>query len=70
MLIFFHNWINKLLSEENKIPRTGSCLKLERWQGPPHINKVKQYETVWSFKIILFIQFIHENRGNLFIKFA
>ena len=34
------------------------CLKLERWQGPPHINKVKRYETVLSFKDSLFIQFI------------
>ena len=25
------------------------CLKLERWQGPPVINKVKQYETILSF---------------------
>ena len=22
------------------------CLKLERWQGPPNVNKVKQYEIV------------------------
>ena len=34
------------------------CLKLERWQGPPHINKMKQYETVLSFKITLYVQFI------------
>ena len=27
---------NKLFSEENKEPEL--CLKLERWQGPPHIN--------------------------------
>ena len=33
-ICFFHNWINKLLSEE-------------RWQSPPHINKVKQYENVF-----------------------
>ena len=25
-------------------------LKRERWQGPPHINKVK-YETVLSFSV-------------------
>ena len=25
-------------------------LKLERWQGPPHVNKAKQYEAVSSFK--------------------
>ena len=33
------------------------CLKLERWQGLPHINIVKQYEIVSSFKVSLFIQF-------------
>ena len=33
------------------------CLKLERWQGPPHINKVKQYEIVLSFRVSLCIYF-------------
>ena len=43
MEIFFfsHKWINKLFSEENTVPE--HCLKLERWQGPPHIDKVQQY---------------------------
>ena len=27
------------------------CLKLERWQGPPHINKVQQCEVMLFFKI-------------------
>ena len=27
--LFFHKWVNNLLSSEH-------CLKLERWQGPPH----------------------------------
>ena len=35
---------------------TEHFLKLERWQGPPHVNKVKLYETVSSFKVSLFIQ--------------
>ena len=35
------DWISKLFTEENKVPE--HCLKLERRQGPPHINKVKQY---------------------------
>ena len=26
-------------------------LKLEMWQGPPHINKVKQYEAVLSCRV-------------------
>ena len=42
--VFFHNLINKLFSEE-----------LERWQGPPNINNVTQYEIVLSFKVSLFI---------------
>ena len=49
-------WANKLFLEENKIPQL--CRKLERWQGPPHINNVKQYETVFSFKVSLFILFV------------
>ena len=40
----FHNWINKLSSEENKVPE--HCLKLGRWQGPPHINKVTDIKLV------------------------
>ena len=43
---FFDNWINNLFSEENKVP--DHCLKLERWQGPPHINKITQYDIVLS----------------------
>ena len=36
--------MNKLFLEEYKVTRT---LKLERWQGPPHFNKVKQNEIVF-----------------------
>ena len=32
------------------------CLRVERWQGPPHINKVKQFESLLPSKISLFIQ--------------
>ena len=46
--------INKPFSEENISPE--HCLELGRWQGPPHINKVKQYETVLSLKVSLFIK--------------
>ena len=35
------------------MPRT---LKLESWQGPPHLNKVKQSEIVLSLKVSLSIQ--------------
>ena len=45
--------ITGLFSEENKVP--GHCLKIERWQGPPHVDKVKQYGTVLCFKVGLFI---------------
>ena len=37
-MYFFNNWINKLFSEETRSPE--HCQKWERWQGPPHINKV------------------------------
>ena len=51
---FFHNCLKKLFSEEDdKAPE--HCLKLERWQGPPYINKVKEGETVLSFMVNLFI---------------
>ena len=49
---FFHSWINELLSDGNKVPRT----LLDGGQGPPHINKVKQYDTELSLKVSLFIQ--------------
>ena len=35
-----------VLRGKQKVPE--HCLKLERWQGPPHVNKVKQHETVSS----------------------
>ena len=35
-----HKTIKKLFWEENKVPE--HCMKLESWQGPPHINKVKK----------------------------
>ena len=58
----FLNWINKLLSEENQVPE--HCLKLERWQGPPNM---KQNETVLSFKVSLFIQFIQSWKQRQFV---
>ena len=61
----FHDWINKLLSEENKVP--DHCLKREKWQGPPHVNKVKQYDIVLSFNVSLFIQFIQSWKQREFV---
>ena len=40
----------KRFSEENKV--------LERWQGPPHMNKVKKL----SLRVSLFIQFIQKRQ--------
>ena len=48
IVIFFYNWINKLFSGENK------CLKLERWQGPPNINKRNQHDIVFSFEVFVY----------------
>ena len=45
-------------AEQSKIQSPEHSLKPEGWQDPPHINKVKQYEAVLSFKVSLFIQFI------------
>lgn len=30
-------------------PISEHCFKLERWQGPPHVNEVKHCEFVLSF---------------------
>ena len=60
--LFFHDWINKL-----NIRTPEHCLKLERWQGPPNINKVKQYEIVLSFKVSLYNQFIHSWKWRQFV---
>ena len=43
----FHNWINKLFSEESKVPRT--LFETRKWRGPPNINKIEQYEIMLSF---------------------
>ena len=43
-------------------------MKLERWQGPPDINKVKQSVIVLSFKVsLLFSLFSHENKESLLL---
>ena len=47
-IYLFHNWVNKLFSEEFEVPRT-----LGRWQGPPHIGEEQQYEFVLPFKVSL-----------------
>ena len=46
----FLRWINKLLSEENKIPE--HCQRLDRWQGPPHINTEKQRQSQFVYSVM------------------
>ena len=42
-------------------------LKLERWQGPPCIKKVQQYETLLSFKVNTVIEDLHSETFNKMI---
>ena len=58
-LNIYNKQTNKLFTEENKVLE--HCLKLEKWQGPPHINRVKHYR-LSSFKVSLFIQFIQPRK--------
>ena len=54
---------------ENKVPE--DCLKLERWQGPPYINKVKEYTLCCRLtSICLFSLFCHENKESLISLFV
>ena len=55
IVFFFHNWMNKLFSEEDKVPRT--LFEAGQVMGSATgLNKVKQNETVFYFKVSLFIQ--------------
>ena len=54
-ILFLDNWINKLLSEENKIPR--ALFEEREWQGPPHKNKVKNIIFFFFFFFIKNTQF-------------
>ena len=40
--------------------------ELERRQGPPHINKGKQYETVLPFKVSFYSVYSAIKTNNLF----
>ena len=51
--LFFPSVNKQAVLRKNKVPE--HSLKLERWQSLPHVNKVKQYEIVLSFKVSLFI---------------
>ena len=58
MEIFMISITEKTSCSWRKIKSPEHYLKPERRQGLPHVNKVKQYELVLSFKVSLFIQFI------------
>ena len=48
-----------------KLGKTSSpehCLRLDRWQGPPHVNNVNHHETVLLFKVS------SRREGSLFIE--
>ena len=59
--VFFYNWINKLFSEENEVPRT--LLEARKVAGSA---TYKQSETVWRC-VCVFSWFGHENVEGLFI---
>ena len=70
-LIFYN--INEVTHNTNGSRRKkraqGHCLKLERRQRPPNINKMKQSVIVLSFKVsLLFSLCSHENEDSLFSK--
>ena len=48
-----------MFSEQNKVPE--HCLKIEKWQGPPHVNRVKQYKLCFC----LFSFFSHGDKESL-----
>ena len=49
----FHNWTNKLFSEETKIP--GTLFEARKMAGSAKYKQLKHDETVLSFKVNLFI---------------
>ena len=63
MFVFSISEFNMLLSKQGR----WGPQKVERWQGPPHINKVKQFDTVLSFRVRLFIQFIQSWKQRVLV---
>ena len=49
---------------QRKIRSPEPCVNLQRWQGPPRINKVKQHEIVLSLKVC---SFSHENKEFVYL---
>ena len=49
------------ISEQNTIPEY--CLKLESWQGPPHINKLNQYKLCCPLMLVCYFSLLsHETK--------
>lgn len=59
----------KLISEENKVPRTLFEARQEAGSVKYRLNKVKQYGTVLLFKVNVFVQF-KRNLGVLSINMS
>ena len=53
-IYFFHNWINKMFSKENKVTRTLS--EARKVAGSAKYKQVQHHEIMLSFKDSLFIQ--------------
>ena len=61
-----HKWTNQLFSEEKNVLE--HYLKLRSWQGPPHINKVKQYKLCCLLSsVCLFSLFTLENNRDMLL---
>lgn len=55
--------MNELFSEEKRSPE--NCLKPEKWQTPPHINKAEL--KLLFFEVSLFIPFIETGKLSKFV---
>ena len=55
-IYLFYNWINRLFTEENMVPRT--LFEARNVAGSTKNKQIKQDEIVFSFKVRLLIQFI------------
>ena len=51
-IYLIHKWVNKLFSEENKVPRTLYEARKVAGSATYKQSKVKQYEIVLSFKVL------------------
>ena len=52
----FFSQVNKRAVLRGEYGPQNTFLKLERWQGPPHINKEKQNEIVFVYFVCLDIK--------------